>query len=86
MNSNTKWLYNVAFGLVVFGSIDHLLFGIVPASDETGEGFSLIQALFGFNPDVLNIFYILVGVSGVYLLVRYFKDAKGGESRKAKEA
>lgn len=86
MNSKSKWLYYVALGLVVFGSLDHLLFGLVPASESTGEGFSLIQAFFGFNPDVLNIFYLLTGVSGIYLLVRFIKDAKGGESRKAKEA
>lgn len=83
---NKKWIYNVAFGLVVFGSLDHLLFGLVPASEETGEGFSLIQAIFGFNPDVLNIFYILVGVSGIYLLVKFFKNAKSGEVRKEKAA
>ncbi len=72
----------IAFVLVIIGAIDLGLFGIIPP-DANGEGFDLIQQVLGFNPDVLNAFYILVGVSGLYLLVTHVKDCKVCEARKA---
>ncbi len=72
----------IAFVLVVIGALDLGLFGVIPA-DANGEGFDLIQQVLGFNPDVLNFFYILVGVSGLYLLVTHIKDCKVCEARKA---
>lgn len=66
----------------MIGAIDLGLFGIIPA-DANGEGFDLIQQVLGFNPDVLNAFYILVGASGLYLLVTHVKDCKVCEARNA---
>jgi uncharacterized membrane protein YuzA (DUF378 family) len=82
MSPTKVWLHRIAFVLVVIGAIDLGLFGIIPA-DASGEGFDLIQQVLGFNPDVLNIFYILIGVSGVYLLVTHIKDCRVCEARKA---
>lgn len=82
MSSTKKWLHIVSFVLVVIGAIDLGLFGIIPA-DANGEGFDLIQQVFGFNPDVLNVFYILIGVSGVYLLVTHIKQCKVCDAKKS---
>jgi uncharacterized membrane protein YuzA (DUF378 family) len=70
-----KWIHMVAFILVVLGAIDLGLFGIIPAS-ASGQGFDLLQAIFGFSPTLLEIIYALIGISGVYLLVTHRKDCK----------
>lgn len=85
MSSTKKWLHMVAFVLVSIGAIDLGLFGLIP-SDANGEGFDLIQQVLGFNSDVLSVFYILIGVSGVYLLITHLKDCKVCESKKAVKA
>jgi len=63
----------IAFILVVIGAIDLGLFGIIPAS-SSGQGFDLLEAIFGFNATLLEIIYALIGVSGVYLLITHKKD------------
>jgi uncharacterized membrane protein YuzA (DUF378 family) len=70
-----KWIHIVAFILVVVGAIDLGLFGIIPANAQ-GQGFDLLQAIFGFSPTLLEIIYFLIGVSGVYLLVIHRKECK----------
>lgn len=65
----------IAFILVVVGAVDLGLFGIIPA-DAKGQGFDLLQAIFGFSPTLLEIIYALIGVSGIYLLVTHKKDCK----------
>ncbi len=76
MNPQTKkWLHIIAFVLVIIGSVDLGLFGIIPAS-TSGQGFDFLQAIFGFSPTLLEIIYLLIGVSGIYLLVTHTKDCK----------
>ena len=76
MNPQTqKWLHMVAFILVVIGAIDLGLFGIIPAN-TSGQGFDILQAIFGFSPTILEIIYALIGISGVYLLITHKKDCK----------
>lgn len=70
-----KWLHMVAFILVVVGAIDLGLFGIIPAN-ANGQGFDLLQAIFGFSPTLIEIVYLLIGVSGVYLLVTHKSECK----------
>lgn len=70
-----KWLHIIAFILVIVGAIDLGLFGIIPANAQ-GQGFDLLQEIFGFSSSVLDIVYFLIGVSGVYLLVTHRKDCK----------
>ena len=70
-----KWIHIVAFILVVIGAVDLGLFGIIPANTQ-GQGFDLLQAIFGFNATLLEIIYFLIEVSGVYLLVTHRKDCK----------
>lgn len=82
MSSTKKWLHIVSFVLVIIAAIDFGLFGIIPANAQTGDGFSLIREVLGFNADVLNIFYILIGAAGVYLLVTHVKECKVCEARK----
>ena len=70
-----KWLHIISFILVVVGAIDLGLFGIIPAN-SSGQGFDLLQAVFGFSPTLLEIIYVLIGISGVYLLATHRKDCK----------
>lgn len=67
-----KWLHISAFILVIIGAIDWGLFGLIPAS-ASGDGFDILQAVFGFSPTLLEIVYVLIGVSGIYLLVTHRK-------------
>ena len=74
MNPQTKkWVHMIAFILVVIGAIDLGLFGIIPAS-ASGQGFDLLQVIFGFSPTLLEVIYALIGISGVYLLVTHKND------------
>ena len=77
-----KWLHIVAFVLVIVGAIDLGLFGIIPP-DSNGEGFDLIQRFFGFSPTLLEALYILIGVSGIYLLVTHTKECRVCEQKKS---
>lgn len=62
-----KGVHMVAFLLVVVGAINWGLSAL---------GFNLVQMLFGSWPMVEKGVYILVGVSGVYLLVAHKGDCK----------
>ena len=55
-----KILYLVSLTLVLVGALNWLLFGAM--------GIDLIAILFGTMPTVARIIYILVGLSGIYLL------------------
>lgn len=70
-----KWLHIIAFIFVVIGAINWGLFGIIPA-DAHNQGFDLLAVIFGFNATVLEFVYLLIGVSGVYLLITHRKDCK----------
>jgi uncharacterized membrane protein YuzA (DUF378 family) len=70
-----KWAHIIAFALVVIGAVDLGLFGIIPAS-VSGQGFDFLQAIFGFSPTLLEVIYLLIGVSGVYLVVTHRGDCK----------
>ncbi len=70
-----KWIHMVAFILVIVGAVNLGLFGIIPANGR-GEGFDLLQAIFGFNVNVLDTVYVLIGASAIYLLVTHRKDCK----------
>jgi uncharacterized membrane protein YuzA (DUF378 family) len=70
-----KWLHMASFILVVVGAIDLGLFGLIPAN-ASGQGFDLLQAIFGFSPTLLEIVYVLIGASGVYLLVIHKGECK----------
>lgn len=65
-----------AFILVVIGAVDLGLFGIIPANPTTGQGFDLLQVIFGFSPTLLEIIDLLIGVSGIYLLITHTKECK----------
>jgi len=68
-----KWLHIIAFVLVVIGAIDLGLFGLFPA-DATGQGFDILQKVFGFSPTLLEVICVLIGISGIYLLVVHRKE------------
>lgn len=61
-----KALHIVAFLLVIVGALNWGLVGLV--------GFNLVEALLGSMPMIMNLVYILVGASAVYLLVTHKKD------------
>ncbi len=62
-----KGVHMAAFLLVVVGAINWGLSAL---------GFNLVQMLFGSWPTVEKVVYLLVGVSGVYLLVQHKGDCK----------
>lgn len=82
MSPTKKWLHLISFILVSLGAVNLGIFGIVPADETTGQGFDLIQQIFGFNPDVLNIMYILIGAAGVYLIITHVRDCKVCDAKK----
>lgn len=65
---NMKYLHYVAFILVVVGAINWGLMALM--------GLNLVMAVFGSWPMVEQVVYLLVGVSGVYLLLTHSGDCK----------
>lgn len=63
-----KAVHMVAFLLVIVGALNWGLVGLV--------GFNLVETLLGSMPMVMNLVYILVGVSAVYILVTHKNDCK----------
>lgn len=61
-----KVLHAVSFSLVVVGAIN---WGLVGGFDT-----NLVSLLVGSSPMVERLVYILVGLSGVYLLVTHKND------------
>ncbi len=70
-----KWLNTVSFVLVIIGAINLGIFGVVPAAAD-GQGFDVLQQLLGFSPTLLEIVYVLIGLSGIYQLVMHVKEGK----------
>lgn len=65
---NAKMLHMVTFLLVIVGAINWLLVGLV--------GWDVGQIFGGMDAVISRIVYVLVGLSGVYLLVTHKKDCK----------
>jgi len=63
-----KMLHMVAFPLVVVGALNWGLWGLF--------SYNLVEALLGSWPAVVRVVYILVGLSGVYLLATHAQDCK----------
>lgn len=63
-----KTLHMAAFLLMAIGAINWGLVGLF--------GFNLVNAILGSWPMVETLVYILVGVSGVYILVTHKADCK----------
>jgi uncharacterized protein len=62
-----KMLHMVAFLLVVVGALNWGLDAL---------GWNLVNMLLGSGSTLAQVVYLLVGVSGVYLLVTHFTDCK----------
>lgn len=56
-----KGLHTVALILVIIGAINWGLVGLF--------GFNLVEAILGSMPAIAKLVYILVGVSGLYVLI-----------------
>jgi uncharacterized membrane protein YuzA (DUF378 family) len=69
---NKKMTHIIAFAFVIIGALNVSLFGILPSAN--GDGFDLLQTLFGFSPILFEIISALIGVSAVYLLVTHRKE------------
>lgn len=63
-----KILHMVAFLLVVFGALNWGLIGLFD--------FNLVEDLLESTPMIEALVYILVGASGLYILVTHKKDCK----------
>ncbi len=62
-----KMLHMVAFALVIIGALNWGLVGLF--------GYNLVNMIFGAM-GLENIVYVLVGASGVYLVVGHMNDCK----------
>lgn len=70
-----KLAHTVAFILVVVGAINWGLVGI--------GGWNLVDMLLGAGSMLAKIVYILVGVSGILLVVTHKQDCKSCEAKPA---
>ena len=59
-------LEKVALALVIVGAVNWLLVGAL--------NFNLVTTLFGMVPYLSNIVYIVVGVSGLYLIKMFMSE------------
>lgn len=63
-----KMLHMAAFLLVVVGALNWGLVGLF--------GFNLVEAVLGTVPSAVQLVYVLVGVSAVYILATHMGDCK----------
>lgn len=63
-----KGLHIVTFTLVIIGAINWGLVGLF--------NFNLVTALFGAIAGIEKIIYVLVGISGVYVIATHKNDCK----------
>ncbi len=63
-----KGLHTVTFTLVIIGAVNWGLIGLF--------NFNLVSSIFGSLSAVEHIIYVLVGVSGVYLIAQHKGDCK----------
>ncbi len=63
-----KWLHMVAFLLVVVGAVTW--------GTWTLFAFNVVDTVFGAGSQLAQIVYVLVGVSGLYLLATHKNDCK----------
>ncbi|MBI1862768.1 DUF378 domain-containing protein [Candidatus Microgenomates bacterium] len=61
-----KMLHMTAFLLIIVGAVN---WGLVGLFD-----FNLVEMLLGSMPMIVKLVYILVGVSGVYIMATHKKD------------
>lgn len=63
-----KWLHFVAFTLLAIGGVNWGLVGLL--------NMNLVTMLFGSWPGLVQIVYILIGASAVYVFVTHKADCK----------
>lgn len=73
-----KALHAIAFILVVVGALN---WGLVGAG-----GWNLVDMLLGAGSMLSKIVYIIVGVSGLFLVFTHKKDCKSCESKGSMQA
>lgn len=64
-----KMLHIAAYTLLWAGGINWGLAGIF-------NGFNLVETILGFWPQLVQIVYILVGASTVYIILTHMNDCK----------
>lgn len=73
--NNMKWLHVVSFVLVIIGALNWLLVGLGEIAGM-GMTWNLVHWILGSWPPVEAIVYILVGLAGIWLLVKHKMDCK----------
>lgn len=63
-----KELHMVSFVLAMVGALNWGLVGLF--------GFNLVESLFGSMPGLVQLVYVLVGASAVYLVTTHMNDCK----------
>ncbi len=70
-----KALHGVSFTLLVIGGINWLLIGLA-GWFSAGSDWNIVGKIFGGAPWLLNLVYVLVGLSAVYLIATHKKTCK----------
>jgi len=73
--ASNKYLHVTAFILLIIGGINEGLFAIIP-TPPGGEGFDFIQRFFAFSPTLIEIIFLAMGVSAIYLAFVHVKQCK----------
>lgn len=68
-----KIAHVVGFLLVIVGALN---WGLVGLGSLMGSDWNLVNLILGSMPFIESLVYVLVGVSGVYLLVTHKKDCR----------
>jgi len=72
-----KAIHKISFILLVIGGLN---WGLVGIGNFIGSNWNLVWQLLGHWPVVENIVYLLVGISGILVLVGHKKDCKTCDS------
>lgn len=68
-----KALHVVAFALLVIGGIN---WGLVGLGNYMGGDWNLVTFIFGSWPSLMNLVYVLVGLSALVILFSHKKDCR----------
>jgi uncharacterized protein len=68
-----KALHIIAFLLVVVGALN---WGLLGLGALMGSDWNVVHMILGSLPQLENIVYLLVGLSGIYLLLTHKKECR----------
>jgi len=68
-----KYVPTVAMLLIILGALNWGLIGI--GTYMGGQNWNLVEALFKTWPEIINLVYVIIGVSGAWALFDWYSNA-----------